>query len=335
MTTYTIIDAQNLFHRAKHVVRGDVDTMVGMCLHISLNSILKTWRDFKSDHIVFCLEGRSWRKDVYPPYKANRKKMQMAKTEDQLENDQIFQEAFDDLISFIKEYTNCTVLQNSKLEADDLIAGWIKYHPEDHHIIVSSDTDFVQLIAPNVMQYNGVTNTIISNQGYFDENWKPIKDKKTGKPKNAPDPEWELFEKCIRGDSTDNIFSAYPGARKKGSKNKVGLIEAFENRKKQGFEWNNLMMQRWVDHNQEEHIVRIDYERNRMLIDLTNQPPEIQEIIDETIKNSLNKEKKKQVGIWFMKFCGKWSLNRISDQAELYSRILNTHYEDICQIKNT
>ena len=28
-----------------------------------------------------------------------------------------------------------------------------------------------------------------------------------------------LFEKCIRGDTSDNVFSAYPGVRKKGTKN--------------------------------------------------------------------------------------------------------------------
>ena len=34
---------------------------------------------------------------------------------------------------------------------------------------------------------------------------------------------------------------------KKGTKNKVGLIEAFEDRKNKGFNWNNMMLQRWVD----------------------------------------------------------------------------------------
>ena len=42
-------------------------------------------------------------------------------------------------------------------------------------------------------------------------------------PKKAIDPEFVLFEKCVRGDSPDNIFSAYPGARLKGTKNKTGI----------------------------------------------------------------------------------------------------------------
>ena len=39
-----------------------------------------------------------------------------------------------------------------------------------------------------------------------------------------------LFEKCMRGDTSDNVFSAYPGVRTKGTKNKVGLIEAYEDK---------------------------------------------------------------------------------------------------------
>jgi hypothetical protein len=43
----------------------------------------------------------------------------------------------------------------------------------------------------------------------------------------------------MRGDPTDNVFSAYPGVRTKGSKNKVGLMEAYEDRNSKGFNWNN------------------------------------------------------------------------------------------------
>ena len=68
MATYVLVDTANTFFRARHVVRGDIDTKVGMALHITLNSIKKAWTDFKADHVVFCLEGRSWRKDYYLPY---------------------------------------------------------------------------------------------------------------------------------------------------------------------------------------------------------------------------------------------------------------------------
>ena len=60
---------------------------------------------------------------------------------------------------------------------------------------------------------------------------------------------------------------------KKGTKNKVGLLEAYEDKDPKGFNWNNLMLsQRWVDLNEVEHRVLDDYERNLVLIDSTEQP---------------------------------------------------------------
>ena len=69
----------------------------------------------------------------------------------------MFWEIFDELKTFLIEKTNVTVLRHERLEADDLIAGWCQNHPNDDHVIISTDGDFAQLIAPNVRQYNGVT----------------------------------------------------------------------------------------------------------------------------------------------------------------------------------
>jgi hypothetical protein len=130
----------------------------------------------------------------------------------------------------------------------------------------------------------------------------------------------------MRGDSTDNVFSAYPGVRTKGSKNKVGLIEAYADREKQGYQWNNLMLQRWSDHNEVEHRVREDYERNRILIDLTAQPQEIKDKVDASIREGVRTTTTSQVGIHFMRFCGKYDLTKISEQAETYAKWLNSPY---------
>jgi 5'-3' exonuclease len=325
MSTYILVDTANTFFRARHVVRGDLDTKVGMALHITLNSVKKAWNDFKADHVVFCLEGRSWRKDFYEPYKRNRQEARDALTPREAEEDKVFWEIFDEFKNFIGEKTNCTMIRHPQLEADDLIAGWVQAHPNDDHVIISTDGDFAQLIAPNVRQYNGVSNTTITHEGYFDDKGKPVVDKKTKEPKEAPNPEFMLFEKCMRGDTSDNVFSAYPGVRKKGTKNKVGLIEAFEDKSTKGFNWNNMMLQRWVDHNGEEHRVLDDYTRNVTLCDLTAQPAEIREIINNTIAE-VEPKAVKQVGMRLMKFCAKWDMQRIADQAALYSEPLSARY---------
>lgn len=325
--TYILVDTANTFFRARHVINGDADIKLGMAFHITLNSIKKAWKDFEGKHVIFCLEGRSWRKDHYAPYKRNRTEARAAHTEKEAEEDAVFWEAFDTFKEFIATKTNCTVLQHSQLEADDLIAGWIQSHPNDNHVIISTDTDFVQLIAPNVKQYNGVTETTITHEGYFDPKGNRIIDKKTQEPKVAPNPEWLLFEKCMRGDTSDNIFSAYPGVRVKGTKNKVGLQEAFEDRNSKGFNWNNLMLQRWVDHEGVEHRVLEDYERNKLLIDLSAQPTEIREVINTTIQTAIAENKNiSQVGIRLIKFCNLYDLKKISDQAQTYAEPLNARY---------
>lgn len=325
MTTYILVDTANTFFRSRHVVRGDLDTKVGMALHITMNSIKKAWVDFKADHVVFCLEGRSWRKDFYQPYKRNRQEVRSAMTTREAEEDRVFWEIFDEFKDFVVNKTNCTVLHNPVLEADDLIAGWVQTHPNDSHVIISTDGDFAQLISPNVKQYNGVQNMLITHEGYFDEKGKPVVDKKTNKVKEAPNPSWMLFEKCMRGDTSDNVFSAYPGVRVKGTKNKVGLSEAFADKDNKGYAWNNLMLQRWVDHEGVEHRVLDDYQRNVTLCDLTAQPEHIRKEIEQTIE-SVQPKDIPQVGMRLMKFCAKWNLNKIAEQAQQYSEPFNARY---------
>ena len=325
--TYILVDTANMFFRARHVVRGsDIDTKIGMAYHIMFSAINKAYKDFDGSHVVFCLEGRSWRKDFYVPYKANRAAARAALTEAEQEEDQAFWQAFDDFKTFIDEKSNCTVLQHGSVEADDFIARWIQNHPNDKHVVISSDSDFYQLISENVTQYNGIQNQHITLDGVFNDKGKPVKDKKTGEQKQIEAPEYLLFEKCIRGDTSDNVFSAYPGVRKKGTKNKVGMLEAFADRNNKGFDWNNFMLQRWTDHEGVEHRVLDDYQRNRTLIDLTAQPDDIKGVLDSAIVEQVEKKPTSQVGIKFMKFCGKYDLQKISDNATDHANYLNAAY---------
>ena len=322
--THILIDTANTFFRARHVIRGDTNEKIGMAIHITMNSIKKAWADFNGTHLVFCLEGRSWRKDHYAPYKRNRKETFEAMSDKEKEENKVFWECYDDLTNVIKTKTNATVLQNSRAEADDLIARWIDKHPNDKHVILSTDKDLNQLVKENVKQYNGIQETTLTHEGWFDNKNNEIIDKKTKAPKGAPDIEWMLFEKAMRGDPSDNIFSAYPGVRTKGTKNKIGLKEAFGDRQAKGYTWNNLMLTKWVDHDGNEHRVMDDYERNKLLVDLHAQPEAIVEELDQTIAQAKAENKSiDQVGVRFMRFCAKYDLNKISEQAQLYVEPFN------------
>lgn len=329
MAKYLLVDTMNTFFRARHVVRGDASIKIGMSIHIILNAINKCWKKFDADHVVFALEGRSWRKDFYEPYKKNRQANRAAMSEAEQEEDKLFFEAYDDFLKFLENKTNCSVLHCEIAEADDMIAQWIALHPDDEHVIVSSDTDFVQLLANNVSQYNGITNELIQLNGVVDDEGKPVIDKKTKEQKVPQNPKYQLFKKCMRGDPSDNVFSAYPGVREKGTRNKVGLMEAFEDMDNKGFNWNNLMLQRWVDHNGVEHRVLDDYERNVVLVDLTKQPQEIKSYINDKIVENKKSKNRTQVGGHFMKFCGKWNMQRIADNATSFSIWLQADYKEV------
>ena len=74
---YALIDTANTFFRARHIASRNTDTWekVGMALHLTLSSVNQVVRKFGIDHVVFCLEGRSWRKEFYKPYKALQQKL--------------------------------------------------------------------------------------------------------------------------------------------------------------------------------------------------------------------------------------------------------------------
>jgi 5'-3' exonuclease len=328
MKTYALIDTANTFFRARHVAsRGtDPEEKVAQALHITFASVNQAVRRYGIDHVVFCLEGKSWRKAVYAPYKKNRVVDAQSVTEADKAESELFWDTYEKFTTYIKEKTNVSVLRHPRAEADDMIARFIHLHPEDTHYIISTDTDYNQLITDKVLQYNGVLGELATLGGYFKENSKPVLDKKTKEPKLLEEPEYLLFKKCIRGDTSDNVFSAYPGVREVGSKNKVGIKEAYDDRQKMGFSWNNLMLQRWTDHDGNEVRVKDAYERNKMLIDLTAQPQDIKEACDTAIKESVRKTIVPQVGIHLMKFAGRYELTKIGDQAETYSKWLNSPY---------
>jgi len=327
---YALIDTANTFFRARHIAsrNSTAEEKVAMALHLTLASTNQIVRKFQIDHVAFLLEGKSWRKSYYAPYKRNRVVDTMSQTEAEVEENTMFWQTYDTFTTWLKEKTNTSVLRDPNAEADDLIARFIHLHPDDEHFIISSDTDFLQLISPNVKQYNGITNELITLEGYLKDNGKPVLNKEKN-PKLLEDPQYILFRKCMRGDSTDNVFSAFPGVREKGSKNKVGLIEAYADRTKQGYAWNNMQLQHWQDHNGVEHRVRDDYERNRILIDLTAQPDNIKLSVDTNIREGVRRTTTPQVGIHLMKFAGKYELNKIADNADTYARWLNSPYQGV------
>lgn len=341
---FILTDGYNLFHRQIRMTNPalGIDSMIGMAMHLIFNSMAKEFRTWKGDHVVFFLEGRSWRKDVYPGYKAQRKVAFAKLSEKEQEDHKILSEAFDDLVEHLDTNTNVTVLRNPKAEADDMIYMWIESHPDDNHVLVSSDSDFIQLLRfPNVRIYDPVKDILMTKEGVFNDAGKRLEFKidghakiKVGKENEDFRPaedwyEYALFLKCIRGDNTDNIFSAYPGVREKGTKNSVGILEAYSDRNNKGYSWNNFMLQKWVDQEEQEQRVKERYEFNRLLIDLQQIPENTRNDCLEIIAEGAARKNVPAItiGTSFMRFCGKWDLKKIGNSADRFMPMLTAKYE--------
>ena len=328
MTTYILIDCLSIARRTYESNKKSipVDDRIGLSINNLLLTAYNLYYTFEDSQLVFCGDGWSWRKEIWPKYKANRKKQTQKKSVEEQKNDKLFIESINQFIQFIKNDTNAIGLQETGCEGDDLIALWIEFHKNSEnarYCIVSSDSDFHQLIDNRTFMYDTKKNIIIAHDGTYDKQLsKKISD-------DIVDGKYELFKKCIRGDSSDGIFSAYPNVREKGTKNKTGILEAYADKDKRGFDWNNFMNQTWTDINGETRTVKNEYAFNKTLIDLRSIPNEVKIIATQVMKNECQKNKRMNIGVRFMKFCKQWELVRLGNNAAQYANMLNKPYRGV------
>lgn len=327
MKVFVYTDFYNLMWRNAFTAgkTSDVDEKIGMMMHQMLEQLRYAYRKFEPDHLVICVDKNSWRKRVYSKYKLNRKAKRLEKTPKEQEEDEEIMKAGKDFFEFFKYKTWLPTIEVDGAEADDVIATSVLTNTESKHIIMSTDTDYYQLVDKNVLIFNPSTKVYITKDGYFDENFDPVIDKKTNLQKHLGDPKWQLFKKCIRGDSSDNIKTAYPRVREKGTKNKVGLKEAFDDMNDRGYAWHSIMEHEWEDGFSNKHKVKDLYERNKQLIDFEMIPTEVSINICKEIINQFNKKDNipaKMIGFNFMKFCSKWELHKIAETKNTYIPLL-------------
>ena len=160
-----------------------------MIRHIVINTLRSYVKQYKMKYgeVILCADSNHyWRKDVFPYYKGNRKKV---REESGLDWSMIF-DSLNKIKNELKENFPYKVMDVDGAEADDIIAVLVK-STQAPVLILSSDEDFVQLQFPegNVEQFSPRLNQYIS----------------------VEDPERFLMEHIIRGDSSDgipNILSA-------------------------------------------------------------------------------------------------------------------------------
>ena len=315
MTRTLLVDGNSLlntgFHGIKNMYNGD--NHIGGLYHF-LNTLRKLIDSYVITKVVVFWDGKENTKprtQLYPEYKLNRRlKVKPKEDLDSYARQKLrTQEYLEELYVRQATFKWC--------EADDCIGYYCHNNKEEEIIILTSDRDLLQLISKKVSLH------VISLNKVFRFN-----DKVPLEGVYIPSNNVRLV-KTICGDSSDNIFSAYPGVRTKSTKKRIGLLEAFEDMDSKGYAWNNLMLQHWTDHNELEHRVLDDYERNKQLIDLTQQPDSIKESTNHTINTTITSKDVGGVGIHFLRFCGKYDLVSISNQPDQYANWLNKTYKGV------
>ena len=192
--TLLIVDALNLAFRYKH--SGATDFAEDYLR--TVNSLKKS---YKASHVIIAADqgSSSYRKQLYPEYKQNRKDKFEAQTDAERAAFELFFEEFTKTLEYIQTNTDYPLLRFQGVEADDIAAYIVskrKQLPFDQIWLVSSDRDWDLMIQPGVSRFSYVTRKEITN-----ENWNTHYDFS---------PEDYISIKCLMGDSGDNVVGV-PG----------------------------------------------------------------------------------------------------------------------------
>jgi 5'-3' exonuclease len=161
--------------------------------------------------IILADGGSTYRKNIYPDYKANRKDKYKEQTDTEKKEFEQFMGEFASAFKKLKD-KGYLVLRHGGLEADDL-AAWIVGKRQEFNIgdiwLISSDKDWDLLISEHVSRFSTVTRKEITLDNW-DEHYNVEPDK-------------YLTLKCLAGDTGDNV----PGIAGIGPKRAVSLIEEY------------------------------------------------------------------------------------------------------------
>ncbi len=218
----------------------------GMVRHMILNSLRMYRERFFEEYgeLVICYDSKHyWRRDIFPQYKAGRKKTRDSSSHDWNDIFEFLNAFKDEMIEFMPY----KVLEVYGAEADDIIYTLTHEFESDNGktLILSGDKDFIQLQRyGNVTQYSPITKKFINGVV-----WNEY-----------------LDEHILRGDTSDGV----PNVLSPDNTFVDGLRQRPLGKKK---------IQSWVEHNIEDVLpsdeVKRNYQRNKKLIDLTEVPQEL------------------------------------------------------------
>lgn len=261
--------------------RPDVDINVDLLRHMILNQIRGYRKRFGNEYgevVIACDNRHYWRREVYPYYKAARKKARDSSGHDW---SSIF-DALHMIRSELDEFMPYPLLDIDGAEADDVIGALAEYsqtsvegalfeEPEPF-LIISGDHDFQQLQKfANVAQYS------------------PMKKKMV---KLTDSPAEVLMEHIITGDKGDgvpNILSADDTFVVDGKRQKPI-------RKTLLAEWKKMKPEDFITNE-----MASGYVRNKQLVDLSMTPQEIKDAVISSYEKQKGKSRAQLLN-YFVKY---------------------------------
>jgi len=204
-STVLIVDALNLAFRWKHQGRTDFREQYVETVKSLANS-------YKCGRIIITADwgSSSYRKELLPEYKQNRKDKYAVQTEEEKQAFADFFDEYEATLELLEE--SYTILRYKGVEADDLAAHLVK-QKEEYGLkdiwLLSSDRDWDLLIQDGVSRFSYVTRKEVTINNWSDH--------------YEVTPEQYISFKCLTGDKGDNV----PGINGIGPKRAAQLIEEY------------------------------------------------------------------------------------------------------------
>ena len=233
-------------------IKNNSDIEENLVRHMILSSLLMYKQKFGREYgelVICCDSPKSWRKDVFPFYKANRKSYRENSDFDWKKIFLILNKIRDEL----RESFPYRVIEVDGAEADDII-GQFSLNATEPVLILSSDKDFIQLQSnPNVKQYS------IIQKKYL----------------NGINPDTYLKEHIIKGDRGDGI------------PNILSDDDTFVSEKRQN-KLQKIKIESWIQMDPQEFCndrMYRNYCRNEQLVSLHKTPSDIIDKIVDLYQN--------------------------------------------------
>lgn len=252
---YNQVTIANLMMGLQNKHHTEVEVNVGILRHMVLNTIKTVNAKFRNDFgqmVIACDGGDYWRREVFPYYKALRKKSRDESPIDW----RAVHSAFDTIASEIDQFMPMPLVKVRRAEADDVIAHLERTRTDGKFLIVSGDRDFVQLKKPDVFQWDHVRKRWVEG-----------------------DARESLRVKIIKGDTGDGVPNflsdddvlVTPGVRQKS------VMSA--------------KLEKWMTMSPEEicddDVKKRNWQRNETLVDLSKTPVDVRMEIEHRYAESL------------------------------------------------